>query len=105
MEPKTFEITEYKYGYLNSLTHGDRQMITHLYQKEELVAIAYFQKELRDPFVSNRGTINLFYRAEDSLGFIDMLRNEKPIFLHFDPKPDGPQAFLSTSLEPIGEGE
>jgi len=63
------------------------------------------KKELHDPRVSNRGVINLCYTMEGSLGVIDMLRNEKPIFLHFDPAPEEPQAFLSTSLEPIGEGE
>ena len=32
---------------------------------------------------------------------IDVLRNEKPIFVHFA----GNSAFLSTSEEPIGEGD
>jgi len=105
METKTFEITEYKYGFLNSTALKDRRMVAHLYEKGDLVAIAYFQKELSDPRLNNRGIINLFYTMEDSLGFIDMLRNEKPVFLHFVPQPEEAQAFISTSLEPIGEGE
>ena len=32
---------------------------------------------------------------------VDVLRNEKPIFIHFAAK----SAFLSTSEEPIGEGD
>ena len=105
MDSKTYEITEYKYGFFNSMALRDRRMVVHLYRNEKLVAIAYFQKELHNPRVSNRSVINLFYTMEESLGVIDMLRNEKPIFLHFDPEPKEPQAFLSTSLEPIGEGE
>lgn len=101
MDSKTFEITEYKYGFLNSMASKDRHMITHLYQKEEVVAIVYFQKERHEPLINNRGVVNLFYPIEDAFGFIDMLRNEKPIFLYIEKS----QAFLSTSLEAIGEGE
>jgi len=105
MEAKTIEITEYKYGFLNSMAILGRRMVVHLYQGETLVAIAYFQKELQNPRINNRGTMHLFYPMEDALAFIDMLRNEKPIFLHYDLNADKPQAFISTDREPIGEGE
>ncbi|MEE8398781.1 MAG: hypothetical protein V3S89_07230 [Desulfobacterales bacterium] len=101
MDSKTFEITEYKYGFLNSMATRDRHMIAHLYQKQEVVAIAYFQAERHEPQMNSRGIVNLFYPIEDGPGIIDMLRNEKPIFLHIEKS----QAFLSTSMEPIGEGE
>jgi len=105
MDATSMEITEYKYGFLNSATFQDRRMVAHLYSDKDLIAIAYFQKEHRSPRVNNRGTIHLFFPMEDAAGFIDMLRNEKPIYLHFDPKPQDPQAFVSTDREPIGEGE
>ena len=105
MEAKTVEITEYKYGYLNSAAVQDRRMVAHLYKDEGLIAIAYFQRDLQSPRINSRGIMQLFYPMADALGFIDMLRNEKPIYLHFDPNPEKSQAFVSTDKEPIGEGE
>jgi hypothetical protein len=46
----------------------------------------------------------LYYRYSDMPNIIDMLRNEKPIYLFY--VPDGKDnTRLTTTSEPIGEGE
>ena len=47
------------------------------------------------------GTAFLFFHLEDFANIIDLLRNEKPIFLWWD----GTQYTITTSNEPVGEGE
>lgn len=37
--------------------------------------------------------------------FLDLLRNEKPIYMSVNPHPYGPHNALRTSLEPVGESE
>ncbi|MFC1829338.1 hypothetical protein ACFL0O_06990 [Thermodesulfobacteriota bacterium] len=105
MATKTFEITEYKYGFFNGEAFKDKRMVTHLYQDDRHIAIINFQNEFNIPHTDDRGTISLYYRMEDLTGVIDMLRNEKPIFLHYDDRPKNAQAMLTTSKEPVGEGE
>ena len=105
MATKTFEITEYKYGFFNGETYQNKRMIAHLYQNDQCVAIVNFQKEFHIPHTDNHGVISLYYRMEDLPGVIDMLRNEKPIYLHYDDRPKNAQALLSTAKELVGEGE
>jgi hypothetical protein len=45
--------------------------------------------------------IRLFYTVREFPTVIDMLRNEKPVYLIYD----GQVSRVSTSLEPVGEGE
>ncbi len=105
MATKTFEITEYKYGFFNGETYKNRLVVAHLYQNDRCIAIANFQNKFHIPHADSRGIIALYYRMEDLPGVIDMLRNEKPIYLHFDGRPTNTQAVLTTSKEPVGEGE
>ena len=51
---------------------------------------------------SSTGIYTLYYRMRDLPTIVDLLRNEKPVFLHFA---DGINARLSTGEEPVGEGE
>ncbi len=46
----------------------------------------------------------LYYRYADMANIIDMLRNEKPIYLIFVPEGTN-NSRLSTMNEPVGEGE
>ncbi len=43
------------------------------------------------------------YRARDWSIVVDMLRNEKPLYIHWDNENN--QGYLSTSKEPVGEEE
>ncbi|MFC1857187.1 hypothetical protein ACFL9U_04065 [Thermodesulfobacteriota bacterium] len=105
MATKTFEITEYKYGFFNGATYHKKRMVAHLYQNDACIAVAHFHEAPQAPYTDDHDLIRLFYPMEDFLSFIDMLRNEGPIFLHYDERPQGTQAFLTTSKELIGEGE
>jgi hypothetical protein len=51
----------------------------------------------------NGNSYFLYYRYADMGNIIDMLRNEKPVYLIY--MPDGPNSRVSTSSEPVGEGE
>lgn len=45
----------------------------------------------------------VYLRAEKYPAFIDIMRNEKPLFFFYDF--DNNQAYITTSDEPVGEGE
>lgn len=49
-------------------------------------------------FINRGGFLQMDRSLAMFAGILDLLRNEKPLFLHGD-------GTLSTSLEPIGEGE
>lgn len=44
------------------------------------------------------------YRYEDMTSLIDMLRNEKPVYVMYVPKGSN-NSRISTGAEPVGEGE
>ena len=48
---------------------------------------------------------HLSYLRGDYQFVLDILRNEKPVYLHFSENLGTPTAVLTTSPEPIGEGE
>lgn len=50
------------------------------------------------------GYISCHYTAEDYPHVIDILRNEKPVFVEFEVRA-GNVANIRTSAEPVGEGE
>ncbi len=47
------------------------------------------------------GTIRMFLYSDMFLNVVDILRNEKPIFLHGSPG----EYYISTEKEPVGEEE
>jgi hypothetical protein len=51
------------------------------------------------------GLPNLFYHLEDFENVIDLLRNEKPVFLSFTGPGFSNENGINTSAEPIGETE
>jgi hypothetical protein len=48
---------------------------------------------------------HISYPLSDYQVVIDILRNEKPVYLHFEGTQQLPMVYLSTFREPIGEGE
>jgi len=60
----------------------------------------------QDPLPASEKEINgsllLYYAYEDLPRVLDILRNEKPVFLVWE---EGLRAHLSTGPEPVGEGE
>ncbi len=53
--------------------------------------------------VNNRSKYILHFHANRFPAFIDILRNEKPLFFYFNI--DLNQGYITTSDEPVGEGE
>ena len=51
------------------------------------------------------GQVDLQYHLDDFQNVIDLLRNEKPIFLNFNGVGPGFENNLQTSAEAVGEGE
>ncbi|HET7208310.1 MAG TPA: hypothetical protein VFI95_17170 [Terriglobales bacterium] len=51
------------------------------------------------------GQVNLYYHLEDFDHTIDLLRNEKPMFLLFSGSGAGFENGIKTTAEPVGEGE
>jgi hypothetical protein len=105
MATQTFEITEYQYGFFNNAAYHNKRMLAYLYQNDNRIATIFFQDDLKAPHTDRHGQICIYYRMEDLHSVIDMLRNEKPIFLHYKETSKITQAFLTTSKEPVGEGE
>lgn len=56
-----------------------------------------------DAMVNNQ--VNLYYHLEDFDHAIDLLRNEKPMFLLFSGSGAGFENGIKTTAEPVGEGE
>jgi hypothetical protein len=46
-----------------------------------------------------------FYQQSEFQYLVDMLRHEKPIFVFFDNQGGSPNSRISTTPEPVGEGE
>jgi hypothetical protein len=57
------------------------------------------------PDVSANGQINLYYHLDDFQNAIDLLRNEKPIYLFFNGSGAGNENGIKTMVEKVGEGE
>ena len=51
------------------------------------------------------GQVELHYHLQDFHNVMDILRNEKPVFLFFNGVGPGFENGISTSSEPIGEAE
>ena len=57
------------------------------------------------PDASVNGQVNLYYRLDDFQNAIDLLRNEKPIYLYFNGSGGGNENGIKTMTEKVGEGE
>jgi len=63
----------------------------------------FFRRTEEAPRVSPSGNgVNVFMPASQYPNVLDLLRNEKPVYLHIH---DSSGASLTTRAEPIGEGE
>jgi len=67
------------------------------------IANLYFGVDNSTPpsssYVGNR--YRFYYRSRDWPGVVDMLRNEKPLYIHWFTT----SGYVGTSAEPVGEGE
>ncbi len=53
--------------------------------------------------IKGHRVLNCYFRAERYPDFIDILRNEKPLFFYYNR--EDTTCYITTSDEPVGEGE
>jgi hypothetical protein len=56
-----------------------------------------------DTVVNNQ--VQLHYRLEDFANIVDLLRNEKPIYMYYNGSGAGFENGIKTMVEKVGEGE
>ena len=107
-----FEIKKYDVVYYaggrNAAKHPYRAIIGLRNDSDALVGAAYFHHNaatmpLADTYKAS-GLISCHYTAEDYPQVLDLLRNEKPVYVEFEARA-GNIANIRTSAEPVGEGE
>ena len=57
------------------------------------------------PADDNVRGVNLQYHLDDFHNALDLLRNEKPVYLFYSGSGGGFENGISTAAEPVGEGE
>ncbi len=105
MPSEVFEITNYQYYQFSTRESSTKAVATcsaadgkrvYLYFNDGPNALSEASKSGNNYF--------LYYRYADMANIIDMLRNEKPIYLIFVPEGTN-NTRISTMNEPVGEGE
>jgi hypothetical protein len=105
MPTETIELTSYQYYQFSSrddlykaiaICAGADGKTVNLYFHGGTQALSAASK--------SGNSYSLYYRYSDMSHIVDMLRNEKPIYLIYLPEGTN-NTRISTSSEPIGEGE
>lgn len=84
--------------------HQNNRVLISLYDKcgNTVGRIRFCDPEIPlEPDTENSGVVELYMPSSMFLNVVDTLRNEKPIYLYFVDD----RGFLTTSKEPVGEGE
>jgi hypothetical protein len=105
MPSESIEITSYTY-YLFSSREDWRKAVAVCAGSGGQTVYLYFigGSTPLEPAQKTGADYSLFFRHADMPLVIDMLRNEKPVFVHYIP--DGTNnSRISTTSEPVGEGE
>ena len=107
VEIKKYDVAYYAGGQ-NVAGYPYRAIIGLRNDGDELIGAAYFHHQTKTlPIADTRkasGYISCHYLAEDYPRVLDILRNEKPVYVEFEVR-DGNTANIRTSAEPVGEGE
>jgi len=83
-----------------------RAMIGLRDKKGKAVGIAYFHPDgmtMPSAMLTDSGLIVLHYPASHFPAVVDLLRNERPVFLRYTAG-EPPTVSIDTALEPVGEG-
>lgn len=107
IEIKKYDVAYYAGG-KNTGGYPYRAVIGLRNDNDGLIGAAYFHRNATTmPATDTRkasGYISCHYLAEDYPRVLDVLRNEKPVYVEFEVLP-GNIANIRTSAEPVGEGE
>lgn len=107
IEIKKYDVAYYAGG-KNAAGYPYRAIIGLRNDGDGLIGAAYFHRDAATlPVADTRkagGYISCHYLADDYPQVLDLLRNEKPVFVEFEVHL-GNMANIRTSAEPVGEGE
>ena len=107
IEIKKYDVAYYAGGQ-NTAGYPYRAIIGLRNDSDDLIGAAYFHRNAKTlPTTDTRkvsGYISCHYLAEDYPQVLDLLRNEKPVYVEFEIHL-GNMANIRTSAEPVGEGE
>ena len=107
IEIKKYDVAYYAGG-KNLGAYPYKAIIGLRNDSDGLIGAAYFHHNATTMPVTDTqkstGYISCHYLAEDYPQVLDLLRNEKPVYVEFEVRP-GNIANIRTSAEPVGEGE
>lgn len=107
IEIKKYDVAYYAGG-KNAAGYPYRAIIGLRDDSDGLIGAAYFHHNVATmPSADTQkasGYISCHYLAEDYTQVLDILRNEKPIYVEFEARA-GNIANIRTSAEPVGEAE
>ncbi len=102
---ESIEIKEYQYYTFSSRDSSIANTVILLYGDDGYLGGAFFStsdEPLKPAEQFPSGVYGLYYHYRDLPILVDMLRNEKPLYLVFD---GAQNSRISTTAEPVGEGE
>jgi hypothetical protein len=103
---ESHEIKKYKYYTFSSRDASTANTVILFYGDTEYLGGAFFSNDDEaplEPAVKHpSGVFGLRYRYADLPVIVDMLRNEKPVYLIYSGEQN---TRISTTSEPVGEGE
>jgi hypothetical protein len=106
IEIKKYDVSYYAGG-KNARAYPYRAIIGLRDESDAFVAAAYFHLSPATMPTGDTqkatGLISCHYSAHDYSQVLDILRNEKPVYVEFDQRTN--VANIRTSAEPVGEGE
>jgi hypothetical protein len=103
--PDVWEIKQYKYYTFSSRDSSIANTVILLYGDSGYLGGVFFSNSdepLKPAEQFPSGVYGLYYAYEDLPVIVDMLRNEKPVYLIYS---GADNSRLSTLSEPVGEGE
>ncbi len=107
IEIKKYDVAYYA-GAKNIIAYPYQAIIGLRNDNNDLIGAAYFHHSTTTmptaDTMKGSGYISCHYLAEHYSHVLDILRNEKPVFVEFEVRP-GNIANIRTSAEPVGEGE
>ena len=103
---KIHEIESYRYCVFSSRTDGTKAVVSVATKDAHVAHLQFRAGPQTLPLAKATGEDRyvLYFLDTDLPAIIDMLRNERPIYLVFDSEVPN-NARVSTSAEPVGEGD
>lgn len=107
MATASFQVETYKYYNWSSRKNGKTNLILNGVNGETCSVwfVEDLSADLPEAKMISQNYFSLYYHHSQLDHLIDMLRNEKPITVYFNNDNGFNNSRISTSNEPIGEGE